>query len=450
MFAHFAARTPDAPALRYERDGGLCTMTYAQLVETVEKRAGELRQCGKTCLGVLADGTLPCVVEIFAAVRAGMQVVLLDESVPTPLLRGLLPYTDVDMLWGDGELCTELQTSLSRGVSSGAGKILFFTSGTTQRAKAVVLTERSLCASAFNGGTLLPLYGGDTLLCMLPIAHVFGFVCGILWGLSCGACVALGRGARRYLDDCAFFHPTAVSVVPMLLGFMIKQQLFNDELKLLLVGAGDCPETLLRAAKAMGRRVCFGYGLTETSSGVALSIGDDPYAMTICPDDVITIAEDGEILIRINSCMMKGYYKCQEDTNVSLSGGALHTGDLGRIDEKGRLFVIGRKKDILVLPDGTKVFLPEAEAEAGRLLGAGDYALALVDGRVALVVHGDEREDAALLAALTPFQNARPMGQRIARIIRRDEPLPRTATGKLRRWELNCALAEDAAEQDRN
>lgn len=440
MIGHFAERTPDAPALRYEQHGKLQTMSFSQLAQAVERRAGELRRGGKTCLGVFADGSMPCIVEIFAAVRAGMQVVLLDESVPTPLLRGLIPYTDVDALWGDAELCGELAENLTRGVRDGAGKILFFTSGTTERSKAVVLTEQSLCASAYNGATLLPLYPEDTLLCMLPIAHVFGFVCGVLWGLSCGACVALGRGARHYIDDCAFFRPTAVSVVPMLLGFLLKQNVLNEELRLLLVGAGDCPEALLAAAKARGIRVCFGYGLTETSSGVALSIGDDPYAMTVCPDDTITLAPDGEILIKVRTCLMKGYYKCPEDTNVALAGGVLHTGDLGRFDDKGRLFVTGRKKDMLVLPDGTKVFLPEAESELSKLLGGADFALALVNDRVTLAIHGDGRDDAALFGAIETYQNTRPLGQRVAAIVHLNEPLPRTATGKIKRWELKTKL----------
>ena len=69
----------------------------------------------------------------------------------------------------------------------------------------------------------------DVLMCMLPLDHVFGFVCGLLWGLSCGACVALGRGQRHYFDDLKFFKPTALSAVPMLLGFLWQKQLLNRE-----------------------------------------------------------------------------------------------------------------------------------------------------------------------------------------------------------------------------
>ena len=440
MIGHFAQRTPDAPALKFEEGGALHTLSYAQLEEAVAARAEEIRANGKTCLGVFTDGSVACVTEIFAAVRAGVQVVPLDETVPTPILRGLLPYTDVDFLWGTDELREKLKYNLAGGVKDGMGKVLFFTSGTTERSKAVVLTEKSLCSSAYNGGTLLPLMAQDTLLCMLPLNHVFGFVCGLLWGLSCGACVALGRGARHYIDDCDFFKPTVISVVPMLLGFLMKRNLLNDELKLLLVGAGDCPAALLQNARSRGIRVSFGYGLTETSSGVALSLGDDPYAMTVCPDDEITIAPDGEILVKVRSCMMKGYYKCHEDTNAVLVGGVLHTGDLGRFDDRGRLHVTGRKKDMLVLSDGTKLFLPEAEQELSQLLGTADLALALQGDKVTLVICDSVRSDEMIFKTIEPYQGSRPRSQQVAAIVRQTEPLPRTANGKIRRWELNTRL----------
>ncbi len=434
MLAYWAERKETGPALIFD-DRGRESWTYAELLRQVRTRADELRAGGKSCLGVLADGSRGCVVEIFAAVTAGLQVVMLDENAPEELLRRLIVYTDVDALWGDGDLCEELAPALTPGVKDGAGKILFFTSGTTEQAKAVVLTEQSLCASAYNGGAKLPLQPEDTLLCLLPLGHVFGFVCGLLWGLSCGAAVALGRGARHYGDDCAFFEPTAVSVVPLLLGFLLQRRLINPGLRLVLVGAGDCPPKLLQAAAAMGLRVSFGYGLTETSSGVAISVRGDPYAMEICPDDTITLAEDGEILIEAPTCIMQGYYKRPADTAAVLSDGVLHTGDLGRFDEEGRLHITGRKKDMLVLPDGTKLYLPEYEARLMQALGHTELAVILREGRPVLVFSG-EGEPEELLRRLRPVTETLPRGQQLAGAIIVNEPLPRTATGKIKRWEL--------------
>lgn len=433
MLRHWAETTPDAPALRY----GARTVSFSQLFETVQQRAALLRKSHKTCLGLLSDGSLDCVTELFAANIAGMQIVMLDENAPSVLLRQLIQYTDVDLLWGDEDLVEELSPALTQGVKDGSGKILFFTSGTTERAKAVVLTDHSLCQSAYNGSAKLPLAPEDTLLCLLPLGHVFGFVCGLLWGLSCGACVALGRGARHYIDDCAYYKPTTISVVPLLLGFLMKQRLLNQELKLILVGAGDCPPALLDAAAAMGIRVSFGYGLTETSSGVALSLGDDPYAMTVCPDDRLCIAEDGEIRIDAPTCVMKGYYRDPDATAAAFTAdGWLCTGDLGSLDEAGRLHVTGRKKEILVFSDGTKLFLPEAEAQLAGLLPGEDLALCQKDGKVVLVLGGSQKTDEEIKTAVAPWQKDRPRSQQIAAIEHTEGALTRTATGKVKRWEL--------------
>ena len=91
------------------------------------------------------------------------------------------------------------------------------------------------------------------------------------------------------------FRPTVASLVPEMAAFLAVRKLFNPELSLVLIGAGDCSDTVLSAVRSSGIRVCFGYGLTETSSGIALSIGEDPRAMTVCPDYKVEIEPDGEI-----------------------------------------------------------------------------------------------------------------------------------------------------------
>ena len=434
MLRHWAEQTPDRPALIYE-DRGKKTLSFSELRGAVESRADQLRRDGGSCIGILADGSLGCVTEIFAASEAGLQIVMLSAELPESTLGGLLRYTDVDRLWGDEDLCEELRPFLTGGVKEGAGKLLFFTSGTTEQSKAVVLTDLSLCQSAYNGGAKLPLKPEDTLLCMLPLGHVFGFVCGLLWGLSCGASVALGRGARHHADDCAFFRPTAVSVVPMLLGFLLQHELINPELKLVLVGAGDCPAMLLGAARTKGLRVSFGYGLTETSSGVAISVSGDPFAMEVCPDDTITIADDGEILIQAPTCMMQGYYKRPEDTAAVLKDGILYSGDLGRFDKDGKLHITGRKKDMLVLPDGTKLFLPEYESAIMKALDHQELAVALKNGRPVLVYSG-EADAKDIEKRLRPLMADQPRGRQITAVYVVSHPLPRTATGKIKRWEL--------------
>ena len=157
--------------------------------------------------------------------------------------------------------------------------------------------------------------------------------------------------------------------------------------------------------------------------------------MEICPDDTVTLAEDGEILIQAPTCMMQGYYKRPESTAEVLIDGVFHTGDLGRFDEDGRLHITGRKKDILVLPDGTKIFLPEYEAAIAKVLDHAELAVVLKDKRPLLVYSGEAAE-ADLTKALLPLMAELPRGQRLSGILIVQDPLPRTATGKIKRWEL--------------
>ena len=440
MLASCAEDYGELPALM-GADGALQTVTYAQLHAQALSCAENLRARGGTSLAVVCDGSVQNVLTVFGAVLAGMQVIMLDGSLPDQTLALLVRAADADRVWtSDPELEELLTPHLTQGVTDGAGRVLFFTSGTTAQSRAVVLTDASLCASAWNGSSMLPLAREDRVLSMLPLAHVFGFVCGILWGLSCGACVAMGRGPRFYAQDCAFFRPTVLPAVPLLFGFLMKQKLLNRELKTVLIGAGDCPPTLLSAASAMGLHVCFGYGLTETSSGVAISTSGDPFAMALCPDDEAVISQSGEVLLRAPTCMMQGYYKDPEATAAAVKNGLLHTGDLGHLDAEGKLHITGRRKDVLVLPDGSKIFCPEYEQKLAAMAGTDALAVVLVKGKPVLVLESGAADAHQVKALLGTFNADYPRGQQLAYVMEYPKQLPRTATGKLRRWRLQEEL----------
>ena len=145
----------------------------------------------------------------------------------------------------------------------------------------------------------------------------------------------------------------------------------------------------------------------------------------------------GEIWIK-GPNVMKGYYKLPDATAAVLSDGILKTGDLGRFDENGNLHITGRKKDILVLPNGNKIYLPEWESELTRFLGAQELAIAMKDGLVtAIYVDKDGVADKAELdKKLVEFNRTKPFDKQITALCITDKPLPRTATGKIKRWML--------------
>lgn len=441
LIDRMSASFPKRTALLAWGEGEPRDVSWSELASLVRDRSDRLRRAGGLCEAVLADGTVECVVETFAAVCAGLQVALVDPLMPNRVLEPLLRAVDADCVWASSDARRiELETLLAPAdqPAYGAHGVLFFTSGTTSFSKAVVLTDASLMSSAFNGASLMPLSEDDTLMCLLPLSHVFGFVCGLLWGLSCGATVALGRGPRHYADDLAVFDPTAVAVVPRLLEFLVARQALNERLELVLVGAADCADELLDEVRKRGIRASLGYGLTETSSGVALSTGDDFHAMTVCPEDEVTIAEDGEILVSAPTCLMQGYYRDSSKTAAAIRDGVLHTGDRGFVDDEGLLHVKGRMKDVITLPGGTKVFLPEYEEAVSAALGEHDIAMALHRGKLMLVCGklARERADREMMEILDPVMLAYPPGSRIARIVRLEHALPRTVAGDIERWKM--------------
>ena len=421
------SQNPSAPALEFETPQGKGTWSFSELLTQIDSFS--LPQANR--VGVFADGSKECLAAIFALAKAKKTIVLLNPLDPFSVLEDQITSAHVgEVLFGD-----EDYSSLYREGENDQS-IIFFTSGTTSSSKGVVLSEESLCASAYNGGACLPLQKNDKLLCLLPLSHVYGFVCSLLWGLSFGACVCLGRGMRHLVDDCMFYQPTVATLVPQMAGFLAMRNLLNPELRLILIGAGECSDVIINGVKAKGIRVSFGYGMTETSSGLALSLGEEPRAMTICPEVSVKLAQDNEILIHAPSLLMKGYYSDGIFSPVELIDGYFATGDLGSIDEQGLLHIIGRKKDMLVLNDGTKIFCPEYEARLLGRIGQLDAAIFLDNkGKVGLALGKTEKTD-IIRRLIDAFNDTLPRGQRIHEVYYLKGPIPRTSTGKAKRYLL--------------
>ena len=449
MLTNRASLYPDRPALISERG----SVSYAGMMQGIRERASAFREDSCRCVAMIGPASEEWILTMFASVLAGKRTVLLDHALPAEALARLICYTEADRLCLTETLFDREELAVLHGAvpssrnsssgtpdepsdSSGEGNLLFFTSGTTERSRAVVLTPRALCSSSWNGQQLLPCTCEDTVLSLIPLVHVFGFVCTMLWPISQGASVAIGRGMRFFTRDPVFFRPTILPVVPSLAEFFLKSNAFNPELETILVGAGSCSRKILSAIRSRGISVRFGYGLTETASGLAMSQDDaDPLSMSLCPDSGITIADDGEILVK-TTCMMEGYYKNRKATRSVLRDGVLHTGDLGHFDRKNHLIITGRKKDMIVLPNGKKIFCTEWEGELAKLLNTRELALTRRDGRILLTVVGGESRKEAVFHKVQEFNRTKPFDTRIDDVWMRQEPLPRTANGKLKRWAI--------------
>lgn len=413
------------PALK----SGTETYTYQELISSIDAEAERLKNESVFCIAIDQPETVKGIIAIFASVLAGKRAVLLDSHLSAEGKERALKIVHAEMLL-PGNTRTEAEP-----VPGEAGKLLFFSSGTSASEKAVVLSQQALCSSAWNGQSMLVCGPGDTVGSLLPLSHVFGFVCTLLWPLAYGACAGLGRGYRHLIDDAFYYHVTILPAVPTLLSFLVLHKALNPELKTILVGAGPADPKTLKQVSESGIMVSFGYGLTETASGLAISTGkENPFAMDLCPDTRVRIGEDHTVYVR-TPCMMDGYYEKPEETAAVLKDGELDTGDLGYLDEEHCLHLSGRKNDVLVLSNGMKVFCPEWETELSKLM-EGEAAISLQDGKLVLHVYS-ALADEEVRAKADAFNDQQPAGKKLSMLVRHTNHLPRTATGKLQRWKLN-------------
>ena len=446
-FTSFEELVADFPgrggvALRYaDEDDSIHDISYPELAEMIRSETCRVKaECSEVEV-VLDEGTPESLVSIFAHVMAGCDIILADPMVPEE-------YTSRAKAAAEAAKAAREAMRDDKGRVVGAkgeGELLFFTSGTTSRSKIVRLTSKSFCTSAWSGQSMLACGEGDVILSVLPLSHVFGFVCSMLWGFAYGATIALGRGVRHMVDDTLFFRPTILPAVPTLMGALLKFDTINPELKVALIGAAPCTPEVTAALRAKGIDVYLGYGLTETSSGIAITQDlDEPEALYPCPGADFKIEEDGEVTIA-TPCMMQGYIGAEP----MFDDDRFFTGDLGWFDEKGRLHLKGRKKDVLLLADGTKIFCPEYEEDLMEKTGLPDLGVTMKDGRTVLVA-GSLTDDPAiaddlrakLLKTVGEYNKSLQRSQQIYDVIVRKDSLPRTATGKLKRYELQEQLSK--------
>jgi long-subunit acyl-CoA synthetase (AMP-forming) len=218
---------------------------------------------------------------------------------------------------------------------------------------------------------------------------------------------------------------------------MINSDAFNPELGTILIGGAPCTPDTISFLREKGIDVYIGYGLTETASGIAITQDqDEPFALYPCPDSDISIEADGEVTVE-TSCMMEGYI----GAIPMFDGDRFFTGDIGSVDEQGRLHLTGRKKDVLLLEDGSKIFCPEYEEDIAEKTGFDDLAIIKKDGHAVLIAgSGGDRD--TLLAAVNEYNGDRQRSQQIFDVMILEHRLPRTATGKIKRYELQEELGE--------
>jgi O-succinylbenzoic acid--CoA ligase len=293
--------------------------------------------------------------------------------------------------------------------------LVVHTSGTTGAPQPVALSYGNVQANAFGSAVALGLDPAERWLCPLPLSHVGGLM--VLLRSAIYATTAVLAPAEEP-------DVTLASLVPTMLARLLDAGAApGPRLRAVLLGGAPADRALLVRARDGGWPVAPTYGLTQACSQVTVGeVGDVETSGRALPGVSVALAPDGEILV----------------TGPTVAGGGtLRTGDLGRLDDGGRLIVTGRKADTIV-SGGENVAPAEVEAvllEHPAVADAGVFARPhpewgeAVTARVVLRSEASERE-------LRAWAGERLAGFKVPKTIEVSEALPRTASGKLLRREL--------------
>jgi long-chain acyl-CoA synthetase len=384
---------------------------------------------------------------------------------------------------------------------------IIFTSGTTGNPKGVMLSHKNFASLLAKLLSVYDITHDDGMLSVLPLHHSFEFTTGFLLPLSRGAQItyleevngenvtrALRKGhvtcivgvpalwdllkrriTARFQEKSKRIHDLVSALIdanyllrdetPLNFGpllFFPIHMAFGGRIRYLISGGSALSESTLKTFRGLGFNLNEGYGLTEASPVLTVT---RPAGRVVSgsvgqplPGIEIKIHEPdrrgvGEVIARGPS-IMSGYYGNEKATSEALQDGWLHTGDLGRLDDEGNLYIVGRSKELIVDTNGKNVYPDELE----EIYQAPDLVkeiaiIGLPDGvgeRVAAVIvpksSGKEISRSEIERRIDEHMqrvsSTLPLYKRVKTYEIRDEELPRTATRKVKRRELVSWIAE--------
>lgn len=291
--------------------------------------------------------------------------------------------------------------------------ILLFTSGTTSKSKAVMLSQNNIASNIYSMQLVEDIRKEDVNIAFLPFHHIFGSTCMVVM-LAFGVTTAFPDGLRYIAQNLKEYKVSIFVGVPLLVEAIykkveqgiekqgktkivniakkisnillkihidIRKKLFKqilDELgghmRFVISGGAPLDKRVAKGFNELGISIVQGYGLTETSPVIAaenckkVKYGSIGFSMENVELELDNPDEQGigEIKVKGPNVML-GYYENEEATKEVLRDGWFYTGDLAYFDKEGYLFLTGRKKDMIVLKNGKKVFPDELETLVNRI-----------------------------------------------------------------------------------
>lgn len=489
----FLQRSTEKFAMRTALVTGDRSITYLDLWESVVRLGSALRRLGVKSgerVGVMLPNVPAFVQAYFGILAAGGTVVPLNVQYKAEEIRHVLEDATIQRILtnrlfeatlrdASHQLCHSLQVITMDGESAGLelgavdavaqtfGRdltdpedvaVCLYTSGTTGRPKGALLTHRNLMSNIVSFHQIAPCDERDLFLCVLPLFHSFAATVLMLFPLSIGAGIVLESRfvPEQTLRSMAQNKVTILCAVPSMYTVWLQLpplQLDLSSVRLGISGGAPLPIEVLQRFEARFRVSIYeGYGLTEASPVLTEnpllglrkvgSVGKPLPGIELRVVDAegkeVPPGEVGEIVAR-GPNIMRGYLNQPDATAEVLRDGWLYTGDLGRQDADGYVYIVDRKKDLIIV-GGLNVYPREVEEILATHPAVAEVVVIGVPdstrGEVpkAYVVVGPEATISK--RELLRFMRERLAPFKVPREVEFCRSLPRTISGKVLRQQL--------------
>lgn len=376
--------------------------------------------------------------------------------------------------------------------------IILFTSGTTSASKAVMLSQKNIVSNIHALNSIIKVYPTDRNLAFLPLHHTFGST-GLLFFISNGVSNVFCDGLKYIQKNLQEYKVTIFVCVPLLLEAMnkrilkeidkqgktklikivtkisnfllkfridIRRKVFKDiinnlgGLRMAVSGAAGIDKNVVENFTNFGIKTVQGYGLTETAPVITaendenIRYGSVGFPLKNVEIEIFEPNEQGigEIIAKGPNVML-GYFENEEATDEVLADGWFHTGDLGYVDKDGFLFITGRKKNVIVMKNGKNIYPEELEALITTLPYVAENMVFGIPTRdddldlAAKIVYNkeyveevygkisEEELQEKIWQDIKKINKTMPPYKYIREIIVTDEPMIKTTTQKVKRFE---------------
>ena len=403
---------------------------------------------------------------------------------------------------GKEEINKENREYIDAEIDNNKMSVILFTSGTTSLAKAVMISHRNIASNVAALKYEQPFRPTDTNIAFLPFHHMYGSTCLILM-LSDGVNNVFCDGLRHIQENLKEYKVSVFVCVPLILeamhkkimqtidktgqrkkfefgkklsnfllklGIDIRRKLFKQildelggEVRAVVCGAAALNTKVAEDFNAIGIYTVQGYGLTETAPVVS-GENIETLGYNSCGKPLLNVEvkvsnpnEDGigEIAVKGPNVML-GYYENEEATKEVLKDGWFYTGDLGYLGPKGHIYIAGREKSVIVLKNGKNIYPEEIETLISRLPYVAEsmvFGYPKGDDLVlsAKIVYNPEyfKEDSKnkiqskIWNDIKQINNELTIFKHIKKLIVTDEPMIKTTTAKVKRFEEIKKILEE-------